>query len=186
MQYRQFRDVNLSEIGMGCYGLGGGFGKVDIDSYKATLRRAFELGINYFDTSDNYGDAEIILGEVIRSFREKVYIATKVGWRIGARPTLEPKYMRSACEKSLKRLGVETIDVYHLHHDVSRAIIEETIDTLEQLKSEGKIRYYGLGYTKEDRVLEYLNTGDIFSMMIELNPVARSARRSRQNNSSRY
>lgn len=176
MQYRQHKDMTLSEIGLGCFGLSGAYGPKDTESYKATLQRGFELGINLFDTADAYGEAEQILGEVIQPFRQDVILSTKVGVREGYQPDLSPDYVRDACERSLQALGTDWIDLYHIHFDDPDTPIEDTVLALEGLVQAGKIRYYGLGHLPALRILEYNHIGDPFSVMMELSPVTREAK----------
>jgi aryl-alcohol dehydrogenase-like predicted oxidoreductase len=176
MNYRQHKDLLISEIGLGCYGLSGAYGPTDIESYKATLRRGYELGVNLFDTAEAYGDAEHVLGEVIKPFRQHVYVSTKVGVREGFNPDLSADYVRKACERSLQALKMETIDLYQVHFDDPQTPVAETVAALEQLVQQGKIRYYGLGHLPALRLWEYVQKGNVFSVMMELSAAARDAR----------
>lgn len=176
MQYRQHKDLTLSEIGLGCFGLGGAYGPKDTKSYKATLKRGFELGINLFDTAEAYGDAEQILGEVIQPFRQDVILSTKVGVRKGYQPDLSPGYVREACERSLQALGTDWIDLYHVHFDDPDTPVEDTVSTLEGLVQAGKIRHYGVGHLPAMRILKYIHFGDPITVMMELSPVTRAAK----------
>ena len=107
MEYRVHQGIELSAVGVGCYALSGAFGRKDVDSIKAVLRRAHEMGVNLFDTAEAYGDAESILGDAVRPFRDEILISTKVGVRSGFKPSLSRDYVKSACEESLKRLGTD-------------------------------------------------------------------------------
>lgn len=173
METRKHLDFSISEIGMGCYGLSGAYGTKDIEEYKRTLRRAYELGVNFFDAAEAYGDAEQVLGEVVKPFREEVIIATKVGAREGMKPNLSEAYVREACEGSLGRLGTEYVDLYQVHFDDPETPIEETVAALETLVKEGKIRHYGLGHLPAERVETYCQTGKVFSVLMEFCAVAR-------------
>jgi aryl-alcohol dehydrogenase-like predicted oxidoreductase len=140
------------------------------------LRRAFSLGVTFFDTADAYGDAERILGEVVHSYRDEVIIATKVGIREGLTPNLSKEYVLAACDRSLQQLQTDYIDLYQVHFDDPATLVEETVDALEELVHDGKIRYYGLGHLPGDRVETYCRVGKPFSVLLELNAAARVAR----------
>ena len=79
MKYQTHNDLTLSEIGVGCYALSGVYGPKDLVQFKTMLARAYELGVNFFDVAEGYGEAEVILGEVVRPFRTDIHIASKVG-----------------------------------------------------------------------------------------------------------
>jgi len=123
----------------------------DEESIK-TIRKAYELGITFFDTADMYGPFknEILVGKAIKPFRNKVTLATKFGIvRNPANPKSRgvngrPEYVKSACEASLKRLNVEVIDLYYLHRKDPQTPIEETIGAMAQLVKEGKVRAIGV------------------------------------------
>jgi aryl-alcohol dehydrogenase-like predicted oxidoreductase len=121
-----------------------------VAGFNATLRRAREFGINFFDTSDAYWGSrhEVLLGRAIREFRGEVLVASKFG-NIdlpGGKKALNgrPEYVAAACEASLKRLGVETIDLYYLHRVDPAVPIEETIGAMARLVEAGKVRWLGL------------------------------------------
>jgi len=142
VKYRKYKDFTVSEVGIGCYALSGVYGAKDVKKFKQMLNHAYELGINFFDTADAYGDAERILGEAIKPYRKDVYIATKVGIKEGLKPTLSGKYVKTACEKSLERLQTDHIDLYQVHFDDPDTPVEETVGVLEELVSDGKIGHY--------------------------------------------
>ncbi|MEX2738648.1 MAG: aldo/keto reductase [Candidatus Wukongarchaeota archaeon] len=176
MKYRKHNDFNVSEVGVGCYALSGVYGGKDVKEFMRMLNRAYELGVNFFDTADVYGDAEQILGEVVKPYRHDFYIATKMGMTGDVKPNLSTKYVKSACEKSLERLQTDYIDLYQLHFDDPNTPVEETIGALEELVSEGKIRRYGAGHLSKERIEIYCKIGDVFSVLMELSAVARSSR----------
>lgn len=161
MQYRAFgnTDLQVSEVGFGAWGIGGpamagdipiGWGDVKDDTSVQALQKAFELGINFYDTADFYGlgHSEELIGQVFGN-RQDIIVATKVGHRLANDQSIivdySKEYILKACEDSLRRLKRDTIDYYQLH-TAKKADLEkgECLEALEQLKQEGKIRYWGL------------------------------------------
>lgn len=179
MQYRSYRGEKLSEIGLGCYALSGAYGPQDAEQFVGVIRRAYELGVTVFDTADIYGPAEEVLGRAVAPFRDRVWIATKVGWGADQRPDCSPEHVRASCEASLQRLGTDYLDLYQIHFYDPHTPIVETVGALEDLKSAGKIRHYGVGHLPPERMAEYVAAGEVFSALIELSVVARGAREDR-------
>ncbi len=177
MQYREHRGLTLSEIGVGGYALAGAYGPVDRAEFVALLRRAHDLGVTVFDTAGNYGDAEAVLGEAVRPFRDEVILATKVGSPEGAPPSLAPEAVRAACRRSLERLGTDHIDLLQVHFDDPATPVEDTVAALASLRDEGAIRHYGVGHLPAHRVAQYVEIGDPFSILMELSAAARDSRR---------
>ncbi len=176
MNYRQHKDFNLSEIGIGCYALSGVYGRKDPAGFQAMLARACELGVNYFDTADGYGGAEAVLGEALKPFRSRVYIATKASIQGEEKPHLTRTYLARACENSLKRLQTDRIDLYQVHYDDAQTPVEETLAGLQDLVQAGKIRHFGVCHLPAGRIETYCRSGQVFSILMELSAAAREAR----------
>jgi len=154
MKTRQLgpRGPTVSALGLGCMGMSEGYGAADENEAIATLKRALDLGCTFFDTADIYGPHvnEELVGRVIRGRRSEVFLATKFGFetdpqRARARKLDgRPEHVRAACDASLKRLGVEVIDLYYLHRVDPAVAIEETVGAMAKLVAAGKVRYLGL------------------------------------------
>ncbi|MEW5869533.1 MAG: aldo/keto reductase [Chloroflexota bacterium] len=175
MKYHTHQNLTLSEIGVGCYALSGVYGPKGPTQFKDMLVRAYDLGVNFFDVAEGYGDAERILGEVVHPFRTDIQIASKVGVVEGLEPNLSGTYIEKACESSLTRLQTDYLDLYQVHFDDPQTPVEETVNALEKLKQAGKIRHYGVCHLPIERVAEYMRLGDPFSVLMELSAVTREA-----------
>ena len=161
--------LKISEVSFGCMSIG-----QDESVAIPLIRRAFDLGINYFDTADLYdkGQNEIILGKALDGIRDQVVIATKVGnrWREdGSGWDWNPRksYILSAVEASLKRLQTDHIDLYQLHGGTIDDPIDEIIETFESLVQAGKIRYYGISSIRPNVIREYARRSNIISVMMQ-------------------
>jgi aryl-alcohol dehydrogenase-like predicted oxidoreductase len=156
--------LQVSAIGLGCMTMSEFFGPVDRDDAFATLRKAAEVGVNFLDTSDLYGIGsanEKFLGEYLQTAdRDQIVLATKFGAvrdpETGAMLQLrgDPAYVREACDASLKRLGVDHIDLYYLHHPDPKTPIGETVAAMGELVKAGKVRHLGLSNISADELRE--------------------------------
>ena len=152
MKYRTFaKNEQLSAIGLGCMSMSHAYGVPDDPESIETLHLALDLGINFWDTADVYGNGknEELISNVLRSNRDKVFIATKFGFRAGADGRLSkfdgsPEYLKQAVEASLKRLKINTIDLYYAHRIDPNVPVEEMVGAMAELVKEGKVRYLGL------------------------------------------
>jgi aryl-alcohol dehydrogenase-like predicted oxidoreductase len=175
MKYRDHNGEKISEVGIGCYALSGVYGAKDEQTFRRMIEKAYELGVNFFDTAEAYGRAERILGEAVQPFRNEIILSTKVGVKKGAKPNLSEEYIQAACRESLLALRTDYIDIYHVHYDDPQWEVEEVVGALDELVKEGLIRYYGLDHVSSKRLEAYIERGRIFSILMELSAVERNA-----------
>ncbi len=151
--------LEVSAMGLGCMGMSEFYGSTDEKESLATLDRALELGIDFLDTADAYGPFtnEELLGRALKGRRGKVVLATKFGIKRSDDPRSRSieggaAYVKSACEASLKRLGVDCLDLYYQHRVDARVPIEETIGAMARVVKEGKVKYLGMSEASPDTI----------------------------------
>ena len=176
MQYRELGRTRgkISTVSFGAWAIGGTWGPVDDNESLAALRRAVELGVNFFDTADVYGDchSERLLKQLRSEHKEKIYITTKAGRRLN--PHVAAGYNRenltAFVERSLKNLGAEAIDLLQLHcPPIDVYYMPEVFDILDDLVQAGKIRYYGVSVERVEEALKAIEYPNVQSVQIIFN-----------------
>jgi aryl-alcohol dehydrogenase-like predicted oxidoreductase len=166
--------LEVSAEGLGCMGMSEFYGSTDEAEATATIQRALELGVTFLDTADMYGPFtnEKLVGKAIAGRHDEVVLATKFGnvrgpsgERLGVRG--DPEYVREACEASLQRLGVETIDLYYQHRVDPKVPIEETVGAMAELVEQGKVRHLGLSEAAPETIRRAHATHPITALQTE-------------------
>lgn len=177
MKFKKLGNTNLSisAMGLGCMGMSEFYGPTDEAQSIQTLHRALELGINFLDTADQYGNGanEELLRKALQGKRDKVVIATKFGIKrdpnnpSGRTICGTPDYVHQACDASLNRLGIECIDLYYLHRIDKNVPIEDTVGAMAELVKAGKVKYIGLSEANADTILRAHKVHPISALQTE-------------------
>jgi aryl-alcohol dehydrogenase-like predicted oxidoreductase len=150
--------LEVSALGLGCMGMSHQYGKAEEKDSLAVLNRALELGVNFFDSSDSYGPFinEELISNVLKTKRDQVVIATKFGQQFLPDGTRKingnPEYVKQACDASLKRLGIETIDLYYQHRVDKSVPVEETWGAMKELVTAGKVKKLGISEASAETI----------------------------------
>lgn len=188
MKYRKLAKTNeqLSSLGLGCMGMSYAYGPTNESESLATLHKALDLGINFWDTADVYGAGanEELISKILVENRDKVFIATKFGFRYDEEAGLgaagvdcSPKWMKQAVEKSLKRLKIDTIDLYYAHRIDANIPVEETVGAMADLVQEGKVRYLGLSEASAESIRKANAVHPISALQYEYSVLTRDPER---------
>ncbi|CAI2187908.1 11199_t:CDS:2 [Funneliformis geosporum] len=170
--------VKIPVIGLGCMGLSEFYGSVDENESLKVLKRSLELGCNFWDTADIYGRNganEILLSKILKERRNDVFVCTKYGIIRDENGNMvdlrgDREYVRQSCENSLKRLGINQIDLYYLHRIDPKTPIEESVAAMAELVKEGKVKCIGLSECNEEQLRRAHKVHPISAVQIEYSP----------------
>ncbi len=179
-------EEKLSAIGLGCMGMSHAYGVSNDEESIKVLHRALDLGINFWDTADFYGAGknEVLISNVLSKNRDKIFIATKFGFRIKAEIKdfksmndayldCSPAYIKKAVEASLKRLNIDTIDLYYAHRIDPNVPVEETVGAMAGLVKEGKVRYIGLSEASAESIRRACKVHPVAALQSEYSVLTR-------------
>ena len=174
MRTRTLGGLTVPAQGLGCMGMSEFYGTGDQQEAERTIHRALDLGVTFLDTSDMYGPFtnELLVGQAVAGRRDEVVLATKFGVERGEDGSFQgingaPDYVRTACDASLQRLGVDVIDLYYQHRADPDVPIEETVGAMAELVAAGKIRYLGLSEASVDTIRRAAATHPITALQSE-------------------
>jgi len=171
MDQRQLGNSGLkvSAIGLGCMSLSGLYGPRKEEDALRVLERAFELGITYYDTANVYGNGhnEDLIGRAFKGRFDEIVLSTKCGFAGAGKVDCSPDYIRDECDKSLKRLGIETIDLYYLHRADPQVPIEDSVGAMADLVEAGKVRHVGLSEVTADTLRRAVSVHPIAALQSE-------------------
>ncbi len=176
MEYRQLgrTDMKISSVSFGAWAIGGNWGKVDDTESYAALNSAVDLGVNFIDTADVYGDgrSEKLIARLLKERKEEIFVATKAGRRLSPHTAdgYNPKNLESFVDRSLSNLGVDSLDLLQLHCPPTEVYYRPAVfEFLDDLKRRGKIRYYGVSVEKVSEALKATEYPDVQSVQIIFN-----------------
>jgi len=183
MKYRNFAEtgIKLSAIGLGCMSMSHAYTGRDDKEAIATMHRAIDLGINFWDTADMYGNGENekLISKVLSKNRNKVFIATKFGFKadkdFNFQLDTSPLYMRKAVEQSLRRLKIETIDLYYAHRIDPKVPVEEMVGAMSELVTQGKVRFLGLSEASGSSLKKAIEVHKISALQNEYSILTRDS-----------
>jgi aryl-alcohol dehydrogenase-like predicted oxidoreductase len=182
MEYRQFgtTEFKVSPMGLGCMSMSGVYGPADDTESIATLHRAFDLGINFLDTSASYGSGHNheLIAKALKGRRERIVIHSKSGSprapdASGNRSGSAPEYLTQNCEQSVKRLGIDCLDIFCMSRVDPKVPVEESVGAMARLVEQGKTRYIGLSEASANSIRRARKVHPIVSLQMEYSPWSR-------------